>query len=427
MSQNPLIDSGTQSSKTPGLKPALGAALASLEVQLDQELTRYRRTRSRFRTANQSRGDSYINSQPQQLTDMSFTAGKILSPVAENQTPAASLDNSALAINKTEKLDHLPVPSLDASTKTQTPPPPPPPRPKSSSSIVPAVVKTPEKENLLQPDNAPNQPDDYLESSEALLRSLTEEQPETKKPSNTSDSLLSPLGIGSILLLLVASLTLGYVVFNPKNLPQLKLANFFSNSSSPTQDNTEGVTSNPQPIDQPELTSIPKYPNLAAKEFPEVRDPSDVVGLKPKIQPTSRATPKSLTVPQPINQTAVQPLLPLNPTTVQPLPPLNQTTVQPLPPLNPVPNATAESLGTPTANPPQVNSEIKPAGDGFYHIVIDNQGDRALAAARQVVPDAYLSRNQKYIYLAAMKTKAEVEQRLQQLQAKGVKARIQQP
>jgi len=47
MSQD-LRHLGTQSSKTPGLKPQLAAALACLEVQLDQELARYRRTRTGY-------------------------------------------------------------------------------------------------------------------------------------------------------------------------------------------------------------------------------------------------------------------------------------------------------------------------------------------------------------------------------------------
>jgi hypothetical protein len=55
MSQNQLVESGHQSSKTPGLKPALAAALSCLEVQLDQELARYRRTRTAFKTPSQPR------------------------------------------------------------------------------------------------------------------------------------------------------------------------------------------------------------------------------------------------------------------------------------------------------------------------------------------------------------------------------------
>ena len=55
MNQNPLIDS----SQTPVLNPALTTALASLEVQLDQELTRYRRTRKNARQQPLSGVESY--------------------------------------------------------------------------------------------------------------------------------------------------------------------------------------------------------------------------------------------------------------------------------------------------------------------------------------------------------------------------------
>ncbi|BAZ28963.1 hypothetical protein NIES4074_14000 [Cylindrospermum sp. NIES-4074] len=392
MSQNPLSDSAgsTQSSKAPGLKPALAVALASLEVQLDQELTRYRRARAGMRTQKQARG-GYIDSQPQQLTGTKATAGRIQALVADNKITATPPEKSVPALAKSEEVSYVQEP-----TKTPTPPP----LPKSASSIVPAVVKTPESENRRSPDDAPSQPDDYLESSEALLRSLTAEQQEIKKTSNTNDSLLSPLGIGSMLLLLVASLTLGYVVFNPKGLPQLNLAKLSNASSSPSGENTETAANNPQPPAEQESALLPKYPNLAAKEFPEVRDPNDVVGLKPKIQPTPTAVTTPLAVAPPLN---------------------------PVVPLNPTPIATPEPLAQPTITPPQVNAEIKLPADGFYHIVTDNQGDGALAAARQVVPDAYLSQNKKFIYLGALKTQEEVQQRLQQLQTKGIKARLQQP
>ncbi len=247
MTQNPLIDSGTQSSKTLGLKPPLAAALASLEVQLDQELARYRRTRTGSRTSNQPHVGNYISSQPQQFTALTTTSDKIQPSVVEIKTnaPPASVptnpqENPALATVNTEELDNHKIPS-SPNAKTQTPPPPP-----NTSSIVPAVIKATKSENIVQPDNTPKQPDDYLESSEALLRSLTEEQPETKKPNNSGDSLLSPLGIGSMLLLLVASLTLGYVVFNPKSLPQLNLGKLFNDGSSPTGENTEEVGSDAQ-------------------------------------------------------------------------------------------------------------------------------------------------------------------------------------
>ena len=447
MTQNPLNDSGThQSSKTPGLKPVLAAALASLEVPLDQELARYRRTRTGLVSSNQSRVASYMSGQPQPLTAIPTTLGATQSsateiktnvppasvPVNYQGTPApatAKIDvppesvavnlemNPAPTTAKSEELNNLNASSTSNAAKTQTQLPPPPPN--FSSSIVPAIVKNTKSENHLQSDDSPKHPDDYLESSEALLRSLTEEQPETKKPSNSSDSLLSPLGIGSMLLLLVASLTLGYVVFNPKSLPQWNLGNLFNGNSSPTPENTEEVGSNVQPQIQPPSTSIPKYPNLATEEFPEVRDPNDVVGLKPKVQPnpavvTNPVVPQNPANPQaPLSDPNIA-LKPTNPIALAPVP-----TLQSLPPLNLPPTSL-------TKTSPKPDAEIKPGTDGFYHVVIDNKG-AAFASARQVIPDAYLSPNKELIYLGAFKTKEQVKQQMKLLEAKGIKARVQQP
>jgi hypothetical protein len=453
MTQNPLNDSSTQSSKTPGLKPALAAALASLEVPLDQELARYRRTRNSLVSSNQRRVASYMSSQSQQLTThvTSGTSQSSVTKIKTNVPPAFIPSNiqeipapvtakidvpsvSSLAVNpqknptpvtvNTEELNNLNVRSNSDSANTQTQLPPPPPN--FSSSIVSAIVKNTKSENLLEPDDTSKHPDDYLESSEALLRSLTEEQAETKKPSNSSDSLLSPLGIGSMLLLLVASLTLGYVVFNPKGLSQWNLGKLFNGNSSPTPENPEKVGSNVQPQMQPPSTSIPKYPNLAAQEFPDVRDPNDLVGLQPKVQPTLAVVPNPVVPQNPVNphsQAALpEPntaLKPTNPIALAPVP-----MVQPLPPLKLPPTSTAKTSPKPIATSPKPNAEIKPGTDGFYHIVIDNKGE-VLASARQVVPDAYLSLDKQLIYLGAFKTKEQVQKQMQLLQTKGIKARVQ--
>ncbi|MEH2192085.1 MAG: hypothetical protein V7K98_05390 [Nostoc sp.] len=453
MTQNPLNDSSTQSSKTTGLKPALAAALASLEVPLDQELARYRRTRNGLGSSNQRRVASYMSNQAQSLTAIPTTSGTTQSSVTDiktnvppvsvpiNQgTPApatAKIDvppapsvvvnpeiNPASATVNTEELNNLNVPSTPDAAKTQTQLPPPPPN--FSSSIVAAIVKNTKSENLLQPDDTPKHPDDYLESSEALLRSLTEEQPETKRPSNSSDSLLSPLGIGSMLLLLLASLTLGYVVFNPKGLPQWNLGKLFNGNSPPAPENTQEVGSNVQPQIEPPSTSIPKYPNLAAQEFPDVRDPNDLVGLNPKVQPSLSVAPNPVVPRNPVNPQAVLPVpntaqKPTNPIALAPVP-----TVQPLPLLNLPPTSTVKTSPKPIATSPKLNAEIKPGTDGFYHVVIDNKG-AAYASARQVIPDAYLSPNKELIYLGAFKTKEQVQKQMQLLQGKGINARVQQP
>ena len=410
MSQD-LRHLGTQSSKTPGLKPQLAAALGCLEVQLDQELARYRRTRTGYNTPNQNRASSNTN-QPQQ-TAITALEGVLAAGIASKK-PISSL-TSPVQQEQTVLQPNIPSASVEAETPQEMPAAttvntelPKPPRVEvidktdtpsaENSSIVPAVVKSDQTENTSS-DDTPKQPDDYLESSEALLRSLTEEQPQKTKPSN-SDNLLSPLGIGSMLLLLVASSTLGYVLFNPKSLSVFG----FGGKSVPNSPSTVSTTKikNTEKV-KPETptTPIPKYPNLATDEFPEVNDPNDVVGLKPKPKPTPTALPSPVAV-----------IIPAANPPIAPIP-----SAQPLP----TPKATT------SPKPELPLSEVKPSADGFYHIVIENQGDRAFASARQVIPDAYLSSDGKFIYLGALKTKEQVKQQMQLLQAKGIKARVEQP
>ncbi|WP_103124839.1 hypothetical protein [Nostoc cycadae] len=417
MSQNSPIDSGIQSSKPPELKPPLAAALASLEVQLDQELARYRRSRIASKTAYQSRTGNNINTQTQDTTEITALGGKIQLPVTEVKTSIQPASVTEVSLEKpvaTAKAETTEQPQQKfSSSSSQTQIPLPSPNSTSSSSIVPATAQVTPSENLMQAKETPTQPDDYLESSEALLRSLNDEQQQqTKPPSNSNDTLLSPLGIGSMLLLLMASLTLGYIVFNPKSLPQLSFDKIFNSNSAANTDKTQTqeTASQPQSPAQTELTPIPKYPNLATKEFPELKDPNDIVGLQPKTPPRAIA---------PVNPPVVI-STPVAPPVVNPLP-----DVQPVQPLNLPPIATAQPVPQPTVTPPQVNAEIQPAADGFYHIVMDNEGDRTVTSVRQVVPDAYLSRDQKLIYLGALKTKEQVQKRLQELQAKGIKARVQ--
>ncbi|WP_414548130.1 hypothetical protein [Anabaena sp. CCY 0017] len=395
--QDSIIDAKTKLSQTSNLKPPLAAALASLEVPIDKELARYRRTRIGVRIQNQSQMGSYISSQASDLLDNQAMEGEqnaihgrsafILNGTAEQNPAPTNADYFNLLSNSESIGTHIPQSSSN-----------------SSSSIVPAGVHADQNDNFDLTNDHPAQPDDYLESSEALLRSLADEQQPTETPSHTNDNFLSPLGIGSMLLLLLASLTLGYVVLNPNSegWSPFNLSRLFQTGSSPNPaENTEEVESNIQGQTPPEITPIPKYPNLAAKEFPEVRNPTDIVGLQPKVQPTP-----SPVITQPPVITPDTQLLPQLPV---------------IPPVNLPPTSTEEST-----TPPNANAELKPAADGFYHIVMDNQGDRALSNAQKVVPDAYLSRGQTLIYLGSVKSPEAAKQKVQKLQSQGIKARIQQ-
>ncbi|KAB8319314.1 hypothetical protein SD81_010540 [Tolypothrix campylonemoides VB511288] len=444
MSQNPLVDSGEKSSKKTGLKPPLAAALASLEVQLDQELTRYRRTRTGYRTFSQPRVGISTSSKYQQLTAIHPIRDTTKSPLEDTlqkfglTTPKTStptvgeeelLVTPEIKINTPKSVaetqhqvsalvtapDTLLQPSntpvslktqqpqseatLTDSVEAQTIPAP-------NASIVPTRVKeqSHSQSEIASEDDTNKQPNDYLESSEALLRSLTEES-KTQKPSHSNDSLLSPLGIGSMLLLLLASLTLGYVALNPKSLSQFSLNGLLTQNAPTTAENTAEAGKNVKTVAQPTLSPIPKYPNLATDEFAEVRDPNDVVSLKPKPQPTPTALP-DVSVQNPTNRLTVP-------------------NVQPPLGLNSPPPSTTNPTQTASNTQQKPDTQIKPSADGFYHVITDNQGDRSFASARQIVPDAYLSADGKIIYLGALKSKDKAQELLQELQAKGMKARIQ--
>ncbi|RUR83437.1 hypothetical protein ACF3DV_15375 [Chlorogloeopsis fritschii PCC 9212] len=434
MSQNHLEDSGVQSSKTPGLKPVLAAALASLEVQLDQELTRYRRTRlAAYRTLNQPRMRASMSNQAQKLAAAATVVTTQPSPIAESVNEISSPQVSSI-IQSTPVADiheELPKPvkenlprqhTLQISSTSATDEKPALPT-LNSANIVPAAIAENKSEDIVKPQATPKPPEDYLESSEALLRSLAQEPPQTTKTRTSGDSLLSPIGIGSMLLLLLSSLTLGYVMFNPKNLPRFSFNNLFQRNASNSEVKTENVSSNTKIQTQAPLTPIPKYPNLATNEFTEVKTPDDVVGLAPT------ATPILISTPNPV----VTPNSAVSPTTAAQPPQLPIAT--PSPEITPTtaaqvqqPTATTSPSAQPTPTPQKLDdAEIKPLADGFYHVVVDNQGENSLAKARLAVPDAYLSPEKKFIYLGAFKTKEQVKQHLQMLETKGIKARVQQP
>ena len=395
MSQNSTINNPeTKSSSSSSLKPELIQALGCLEVRLDQELTRYRRTHYENRSSKTVSLETPVVDQTQELENKTETAktDSLLPEVNTEQAPIISPSIPKVEPIKLEENDHIKGASAQDAVTTLQPPM----DTILSSSIVP-TKPTEETDNLLATNPQPTHPDDYLESSEALIRSLQDQEPETKKENNYSQTLLSPVGIGSMLLLLLASLTLGYVVFNPQSFPQFDLSklNFFNFNFAWNNNQLEPEENNSSSPSQANITKpIAKYPNLAAREFPEVNDPNDVVGLKPKPKPKPKPTP-----------------------TVIPQPPAIANTNRPIP-----------STALPESVPlPELNTDIEPSADGYYYLITDNEGDDALAKVRQVVPKAYLSEGRKYIYLAALKDEEGAKRRLQELRGKGIKARVRQP
>ncbi|MEO1374826.1 MAG: hypothetical protein AAFW70_10995 [Cyanobacteria bacterium J06635_10] len=200
MSENPLYYSDSQT-----LKPALSAALASLEVKLDEELARYRRTRAAHRTPTQKSLGSLIAAKPQAQSaitvanirnQQSLTGEEAVAYIRQQQAnnPLGNLETppppprapkTSPKVGESQGINSEPKqipfineqtipPSYTETTKarnrTTTA--------QNQSSIVKTDINQNTQANNL-PDSkndAPKQPDDYLESSEALLRSLAEEE-----------------------------------------------------------------------------------------------------------------------------------------------------------------------------------------------------------------------------------------------------------
>ena len=277
------------------------------------------------------------------------------------------------------------------------------------SSIIKAVKsENAPHENVSVPKNdTTKQPDDYLESSEALLRSLQEEdkQPQSKKPKNNNDSLLSPLSIGSMLLLLVSSITFGYIIFNLDDLPSLSFAGLFKRnqeiSRSENTENDSDIKSGEQ-----KLTPITKNPNLASDALPGINSIDDVPGATPKAKPTPIVKPPSSVVsPAPVEGATTEQVSPTTANTPTPAQPVSET----------------ESVTT-----PQNLDEIEPSNGGFYNVIVDNTGN-TLSDVKKVIPDAYLSPEGKYVYLGAFKSKDRLKKHLELLKEKGITARVEEP
>ncbi|MEO1429028.1 MAG: hypothetical protein AAFS12_01005 [Cyanobacteria bacterium J06632_19] len=443
MSENPLYYSGNQTSKPSNLKPALSAALASLEVQLDEELARYRRTRIARRSPTPKSLGSLIVGKPQvqnaisaadSKNQQSLTAQEAAAYIRQQQASTSPKEikseiktpppppplsktspgitfnknnNSEIPLSEAAASQEQAVTFPEATTKAQNQSIP---ETANHSSIVKAVTNgnTPQG-NIHAPKDSTKQPDDYLESSEALLRSLQEEQqkPQTKKPKNNNDSLLSPLSIGSMALLLVSSITFGYIIFNLNNLPSLSFGGLFKRNQQVDSDNTENVSDIKS--DEPKLTATSRNPNLAKNELPDINNIDDIAGATPRAKPTTATKPSTPVTSQASRvatpEAAVEQMSPTVAANTPATPPV--TEAQP-------------------ATTPQNLDEIQPSNGGFYNVIVDNTGN-TLADVKKVVPDAYLSPEGKYVYLGAFKSKKRLKDHLELLKQKGITARVEEP
>jgi hypothetical protein len=235
------------------LHPTLRRALGVLDARLDDELARYRRYRQGMKIA------------PSSVTALQRSMATAPAPALRLPTPSATVAAPAIAPTVGNPVEHEEI------TVNQTPAPPLPPRTPHSfqndlpvgatSALVVAAANADTlnpAEPLIRPEDLPQYgfvtggfateeqfatdaaaPNDYLESSEELLRSLAVEEATVAAERNVLEGLLTPFGVGSMLLMLLGSGMFGYLIMNPASLNAvkdlaLKVARFRSPAAGPT-------------------------------------------------------------------------------------------------------------------------------------------------------------------------------------------------
>ncbi|NEO44898.1 MAG: SPOR domain-containing protein [Moorea sp. SIO4A3] len=474
MSQNSSVNSSPSSTGNYNLNSVLQAALSSLDVQLEEELARYRRRRvGRPVMTNRSLGRNRAR-KPLELISVGEVQQKS-SPSQTNKTipqlkqpstiPLPNLTAKGTTslkqpqeplVEQTESLDSL----LSQSPKPTQPPVASQYNHGESASLgiqkeateqLKPPEKLPEKSgSLIKLGANQTQPEDYLESSEKLLQSLAEDEEKFDNQKQVSYQLLTPLNVGFMVLLLLLSATLPYIFSNPSVLSNLDLSQLIS-SIIPK------ISKTPQEIkpDQPQQTeSVPNSPlqggpNLASEEFVDLNlhtlsqvEATPGPQQKPfytkdvPIPKVVESAPKVVTRPMPPKGSSLSSvLLPsVQPLQKVPLSSLPTSSGSLVPPgrraqsglLQP---AISETLQNQAASLRTVVEESLPAPDPFYYVVINYDGKRSLQQARTIVPDAYVRKLSEgtRIQMGAFKFEHEAQGLLEKLQQQGISASIYRP
>ena len=397
------------------LATPLQSALNSLNVQLEQELARYRWARQ-----GQTLPQKPIFKPRQRPLNLISVAAR---PAGSSAAPGG---------------------------RAVPPPPPPNPRlqPPASAAGSQAIPPSTWAGGAIVPqaEAAPSDymASDYMASSEALLESLgnetSEPTPAAYGPPTSSwtQALATPLGMGALLLLLLVSGGLGYVLVNPSAVSHLAALWPFSNpaDSTPTPDQETVVVDSPSDRSGPALS-----PNLSEQEFVRLDlSTLSTLPLSAIRSPQAASTPTTAVDSTPTT-TAIAPDsdrsqgATTDATTASPPPAAPRAN-------RPAPAAPAAPAATPAPRPaatapaaPRQPAASRPAATpapvvtGSYYVVTEYTGDPSLNQARQAVGDAYV-RNFPVgarIQLGAFSSEADAAAHAEALQGQGISAQVYNP
>lgn len=450
MSQKTPAKSSTPSSPL-SINPALQTALGSLDVQLEAELARYRRQRQGRSVTSPQLPGHYPRHKPAVNQLEPTTASPIsIAPAAPASPPVDINQQSA-------PMGGSPTPETRKSTQTEPTSPLFPPLPSQEAPLATTQEPTPadfpsleesleRQGKLVVPTTEQSQPEDYLESSEKLRQTLAEQETTKDSQKPLTNRILTPLGVGSILLLLVSSATLTYIFRT-----SLGLDRFLETETPTTAKNSAATTVN----EENELLGVNR-PNLASDEFSESIDiyklselkasptPNPISPIAPiPNSPLPEAAPPTASVfplPQLPNPASNLPAALLPPPT--PLRTAPQTTTPSVTP-NSSPaqpeSSTNKSLeqakkstptpSTPTSAAPNSNNANSNLSKGFYYVLINSNDSSVLEKAQTIVPDAYVVNVPAgtRIAMGAFKLESEAKTLVDQLKQQGLSASIYNP
>ena len=383
---------------SPVLNPLLQAALGSLDVNLEDELIRYRRL---------NRGSK----SPESKSNFRREHTLVAPPSGTEKLDLPSFDSASTATE------------IDATTQLQ--------ENASEEGIASDLVHQPTeseaKQNLAEPTKNQQPPEDYLESSEQLLRSLEEKKSETQKPEPKKTSpwkqvLFSPLGIASVAVFVVASTLLGAALLESETANKLGLGDLFASGDGDveTEPTNETIAGGEQ------RASSPTGPNLANnQEFTKELDLDTLStvesGATPDTDAAAVKTPDVAISPSPVPNTAPQSsssdlteaLIPRS---------IDSQASQ-----NPETTVSPDAAEPQPITPEDIEAETAPSKNEPYHfVIVDYTGPDSLLKARTVVKDAYLrefGQNVK-IQMSASNTKADAQRLVEELKQKGISASI---
>ncbi|MGB3560652.1 MAG: hypothetical protein WBA24_19095 [Geitlerinemataceae cyanobacterium] len=360
MSQPSSVKSLDGSSPTSDLQPGLKVALGSMDVELEAELARYRR--------QAKKSPSFTPTPTTEIPEGKF---KVPPPnLTTDSQPHPAMPPTKLASTPSSTSD--PTTQSDSTTSSTT-----------SEVVDPSTIPPAQRDSI---------PNDYLDSSEELLRSTDDDA--VKSDASKQNALLTPLGIGSVLLFLLAAAILGYVAFN-RSSPENRAA-------SPVAAPTESATGDRVPqSDAPtaaEARKMPSGPNLASEEFVDLdlnslssADPSPEPIPSPIPSPTSTPTTGTAS-PSPsgnvdslgnLNSVLLPSADPENPDETSAETPTPTSSPSDTP--EPSPEASSPDTETVTELPePIVNDDYY----GFYFVLVDAEPE-VWQKATEAVPDAY--------------------------------------